>query len=934
MCCSITPTATAAPDKAPASGAFYVDYRSTVPSAKAGAFPLAILHPQAKTDLGRLHRSGTVALAYLSVGEMASDAAYRTRAKGLPTLGRNEAWKSDIIDLRDTRWSDLLIDAVAKPAADKGFDGFFLDTPDSLIAAAKTGSPEALALRGALVDFVKRLKSTWPGKRVVLNRGFEVLPDLRGVADGVMAESVFSGFDPATGRCAPVAKEETEQLLKLLHGFKDSGFAVYVLDYADPTDERTAFATAEAIRREGFSAFVSTPDLMGASLAPWRDLPRRVLTYYNIDDDTRWPEDSFTSQQIQLPLEWLGYDTDFIPVGDRLPPAGEADTYAAIVIPEDFHVPAGDEKAFVDRLLAARARGTKLILFSGGDMLADESERERLFVALKTTGEGDVGATPKRFSVTAVKNGATGFESPLPEPGSTPLPDIVAPAGADRYVTCETVSASGAKSEITPVFTCEWGGMALQPFVFRTRPDYAKFWRVDPFAFLTASLGGRRVPATDVTTVDGLRVFISHIDGDGFANLTSARPDSFTGEIVRDRVLKHYPLPVSVSVIEAEVRGLAVGLDEKNTPRLEKAAREIFALPNIEVASHAYTHPFYWMKDDKTSGSYATENLKLKTPYEMNLDREIGGSIRYINERLAPKDKPVALFLWTGNCRPGPEALRLVRESGIESLNGGDTVISKLTPTITAAAARSVPWDDELQVRAPMQNENVYTHLFTGKVRGSFIRLLQTFEMTENPRRLKAANLYYHFYSADRTDSLKAVESVCDWAMRTPLHPRVESEYARSVRDAAGTVMFRDARGRTLVSGTGECRTLRLPVAAGAPDIAASSGITGYADKDGERYISLDGAPVRILALADSPKPHARIETSEGDLRSLVLEERRVAFRMRCWRPSPVTVAGLPADTEGRLVRGDKTSPVRSDAEGKVRFVAGNDERIELDFRP
>ena len=122
----------------------------------------------------------------------------------------------------------------------------------------------------------------------------------------------------------------------------------------------------------------------------------------------------------------------------------------------------------------------------------------------------------------------------------------------------------------------------------------------------------------------------------------------------------------------------------------------------------------------------------MKFPYEMDLDREIGGSIKYIDGRLAPKDKPVKLFLWTGNCRPGLDALRLVREAGIESMNGGDTVISKLTPTITAAAARAVPWGDELQVRAPMQNENVYTHLFTSAVRGSFIRLLQTFGMTEN----------------------------------------------------------------------------------------------------------------------------------------------------------------------------------------------------------
>ena len=87
-----------------AAGCFYVDYRGEVPAAKAGAFPVAILHPDVKTDLAAIRRSGSRALAYISIGEMASDAPYRGQATGLPLLGRNEAWKSDIVDLRDARW--------------------------------------------------------------------------------------------------------------------------------------------------------------------------------------------------------------------------------------------------------------------------------------------------------------------------------------------------------------------------------------------------------------------------------------------------------------------------------------------------------------------------------------------------------------------------------------------------------------------------------------------------------------------------------------------------------------------------------------------------------------------------------------------------------------------------------------------------------------
>lgn len=914
-------------------GTFYVDYRATVPANRAGAFPLAILHPNARTDFAALRRSGSVALAYISVGEIAADASYRELAKKLPLLGRNEAWNSDIIDLRDARWRDLLLDKVAAPAVARGFDGFFLDTPDTLLAAAGPDTPKGRELRAALVGFVRELRRRHPGKRIVLNRGFELFKDLPGVADGVMAESVFAGFNPETGKCAPVPPEETKELLGTLRALRREGFAVYVLDYADRNDEAGAFAAAGKIRAEGFSALVSTPELMGATLAPWREAPRRVVTLYNTDANTEWPEDSVVSATLQLPLEWLGYETDFIRVGDAFePPAATADTYAAIVIPADFIAPAGHEKAFVDWLIAAKDAGVKLILLTGGDMVDDETQRARLLDALGVKGSGGFSPTARKFHITRAAPGMTDFETGPPDTARQ-LPDIVAPAGAQVAVECEVEAAPGERARITPVFTAPWGGMALSPFVSWTRPDYAKFWRIDPFAFLTGCLGGRKIPATDVTTAGGLRVFISHIDGDGFANRSSTRQDTFTGEIIRDSILKKYPLPVTVSVIEAEVRCLAENLDEKDRPRLEDTAREIFRLPNVEVASHSYTHPFYWIRDDKTSGTYSNENLRLKTPYTLDLNREIAGSIAYINTTLAPKDKPVSLFLWTGNCRPGPEALRLVREAGIESLNGGDTIISPLTRTITAAAARSVPWGDELQVRAPMQNENVYTHLFTGKVRGSFIRLLQTFKMTEDPRRLKAANLYYHFYSGDRTDSLKAIEAVCDWAMATPLHPMKASDYAKSVRDAAGTEIFRDAAGRFLISGSGACTTVRLPAAAGTPDLAASVGVIGHADKSDERYIQLADTPVRLLALAAKPARHAHFVTTEAGLKDLVLEKDRVAFTALAWRPAPTVIGGLPPETAGRLTLSGKTAAVRSDAAGRCSFTAAPGDRVELDFR-
>ena len=50
--------------------------------------------------------------------------------------------------------------------------------------------------------------------------------------------------------------------------------------------------------------------------------------------------------------------------------------------------------------------------------------------------------------------------------------------------------------------------------------------------------------------------------------------------------------------------------------------------------------------------------------------------------------------------------------------------------------------DGLFQVFAPNQNENVYTNEWRGPFYG-FERVIETFEFTETPRRLKPINIYF-----------------------------------------------------------------------------------------------------------------------------------------------------------------------------------------------
>lgn len=253
--------------------AYYLDYQFNVPTDILTSHSEAIVHPSTHVDVEAARAAGTTVYAYISVGELGKDAPHRAEALalGLPLRGQNPIWESDLLDLRDGRWADFLVNTVAKSAADTGFTGFFLDTLDSVENG--TTSAEEQEQRAALILLIKQLKSTFPELPIIVNRGFETLSELAGVADGLLVESVWAAYDFEEEFYRPEAANLTEILLREMENAVELGYEVYVLDYADPADPEAALAAANRILAAGYHAFVSTPELDGQSLGPWQPAP-------------------------------------------------------------------------------------------------------------------------------------------------------------------------------------------------------------------------------------------------------------------------------------------------------------------------------------------------------------------------------------------------------------------------------------------------------------------------------------------------------------------------------------------------------------------------------------------------------------------------------------------------------------------------------------
>ena len=118
------------------------------------------------------------------------------------------------------------------------------------------------------------------------------------------------------------------------------------------------------------------------------------------------------------------------------------------------------------------------------------------------------------------------------------------------------------------------------------------------------------------------------------------RCQSQTSKLVRDRILKAFPFPITVSVIESEIRAQAAGYPTEQADRFAEMARSIFAFPNVQPASHSFPHPYPWDPKDPNPGICTEGHMPLRPEIDdpvVDSVREIKGSIDYINETLLPE---------------------------------------------------------------------------------------------------------------------------------------------------------------------------------------------------------------------------------------------------------------------------------------------------------
>lgn len=798
-------------------------YGATLPADGLRAHDIVVVEPYHGHAPGALGPD-TELFAYVSVGEVHPQRAYLADIPAALKRQTNADWGSVVIDVSQPAWTEFMVERIVGPLWQRGYRGFFLDTLDSY-HLLKDVDPAA-AQRG-LEQLMTTLAARYPGIRLIFNRGFELLPAVHDHVFAVAAESVHRGWNAKQSRYVVVPEADRRWLLERFDEVRQRyALPVIGIDYlpADALDE--ARALARRMLAEDIIPWIAEPSLTTLGTGAKEALPRRVLVVYDAAEASAV---NYTNahRYIEMPLNYLGYVADYVTPDDALPERLDPRIHAGIVTWMTGGIAQG---ARLHRWLQAQIdAGTRVAIFDDFGFELGQHDAARLGLAL---------APPPQAPLTlTASDPLIGFEiAPHPR-ASTLLPITV--AHPDGVPLAELTDAAGQRYHGAALLP--WGGYLLDAFAVTELPgvEGQSRWGADPFAFLQRALRLPPRPVPDPTTASGRRLLMAHIDGDGFPSLGEFPGSPLAAQVLLDDVLKRYRFPHAMSVIEAELS--PEGLYPALATKLEGIARQMFALPHVEIASHTYSHPFKWRKVFDARDDDRATDYHLEIPgYTPTPEREILGSIDYIRSRLAPPGKPVRLLLWSGNAAPDAATLKLIEDNQLLDMNGGNTTMSRRRPTVAAVSPIGVHQGPYFQPYAPIMNENVYTNDWTGPFYG-FRDVIDTFRMTGEPRRLKPINLYYHTYSASKVAALKALHTVYDWALAQPTLAVFPSDYIAMAHNFNTLSLARalDDPDTLHIRNADALRSLRLPPDGPAPDLLRSPGLAGWADGPDGRFATL-----------------------------------------------------------------------------------------------
>jgi uncharacterized protein (TIGR01370 family) len=240
---------------------FAVYYTNVLPAKAFEAYDTLVFDSEHHPELRPLQHRGKTLLGYLSLGEAENYRPYYPKlAHSQLLLARQGEWSGHyFVDVRKSHWVELVIEQLIPEILHQGFDGIFLDTVDSSVAL----DAQNAGMTAAVTQLIFAIRMHYPQVKVMLNRGFDILPQVVGSVDMVLAESIYTTYDFKTKKHRKQPAEVYQSVSAMLkqQQAQHPALKIYTLDYWPPEDAAAIKAVYAAQRANGFVPSVATVDL-------------------------------------------------------------------------------------------------------------------------------------------------------------------------------------------------------------------------------------------------------------------------------------------------------------------------------------------------------------------------------------------------------------------------------------------------------------------------------------------------------------------------------------------------------------------------------------------------------------------------------------------------------------------------------------------------
>jgi hypothetical protein len=837
--------------------------------------------------------------AYISINEQHKNRSYSKKIDPNWIIGTNISWKNDIFDISNNSYQNFLLHEVIGKLYQKGFKNFFFDTIDSY-QLANVSKKKRVELKNGVIEFIKKFKQHFPKSKLIVNRGFNIIDEIKPYIDALLFESYYYGLDPKSFRYKKLSNDDRIWIDSQLEKVKEANIPIIAVDYI-PSDKKTLISkNIKALEEQGFIPYIAQKELMDYGYSSKKAFAREILILYNgahLEDDYIGLSNAHLFAS--MPLEYMGFVPRLIDVNKELPRKDLSNRYAGIIVWLDRSI--GDYTSLLKWINYAISQNVKVLFL--GDASLDMKHRltKNLNIKEKTGSK----VTDKNISII---NKDELFDYEIPASIAFEKKLIETDTAVEPLFSFE--NSLGERSTIAAIMP--WGGFVMDDALMANYGEYS-LWIANPFSLFKKALRLPSIPAPDPTTENGKRLMFLHVDGDGSMNRVESNPKEFSIQRLLNNFIKKYTFPQSISIVESETA--KHGKYPKLSPILEKAIKEIFKYPYIEGATHTFSHPYHWreLENDPDNPHYRTP---LKYHYTFTPKREFDDSLAYVNKFIPSKHKKANTIFWSGDCSPSENILAYTYKHGFLNINGGDTYITNDRPWLSLIQPLGLQLGDYYQVFTGEQNENVYTNDWLGPF-WAFKKVIQTFDLTEKPRRLKPIDVYYHFYSASKTASEQALKEIYEWVLKQDVMHIFTSQYPPKVTNFYDASLSNEDNS-WLLCGFDKLRTVRVPSVLGIPNIEESIGVAGYIKYNNNYYVHLDDKKRKILTLENYLIKSQHLISSNARL----LSQKGTKQHFKSHMPVKLTYT----QKEGcHIVTSPKTDQIKKNGQIIINFKTAKD---------